>query len=100
MTCFRSTCWRQPAQSRSSIAISESSEDSAAVREGAGRVHRSLQPSPAAQGLDQRVPCPPADTIVTLGGPVERRDRLGALLHEYTRTAQYLKQALRWLMML
>ena len=39
------------------------------------------------QGLDQRVPFPPADAIVTLGGPVERRDRLGGLLHEYARAA-------------
>ena len=39
------------------------------------------------QGLDQRVASPPADTIVTLGGRVERRDRLGGLLHEYARAA-------------
>jgi len=39
------------------------------------------------QGLDQRVPSPPADTVVILGGPVERRDRLGGLLHEYARAA-------------
>jgi putative transposase len=39
------------------------------------------------QGLDQRVPCPPADTIVTLGGPVQRCDRLGGLLHEVARAA-------------
>jgi len=39
------------------------------------------------QGLDQRVPCPPADTIVTLAGRVERRDCLGGLLHEYAQVA-------------
>ncbi len=39
------------------------------------------------QGLEQRVPCPPADPIVTLGSQVERRDRLGGLLHEYRRAA-------------
>src|SRR5215831_18163332 len=33
------------------------------------------------QGLDQRVPCPPTDTIVILGGSVERRDRLGQVRH-------------------
>ena len=39
------------------------------------------------QGLDQRVPSQPAGTIVTLVGPVERRDRIRGLLHEYARAA-------------
>jgi putative transposase len=39
------------------------------------------------QGLEPRVPCPPADPIATLGRQVERRDRLGGLLHEYRRAA-------------
>ncbi|HKF18651.1 MAG TPA: integrase core domain-containing protein, partial [Candidatus Dormibacteraeota bacterium] len=39
------------------------------------------------QGLDQRLPWPPADVIPLPTGPVERRDRLGGLLHEYLRAA-------------
>ena len=34
------------------------------------------------QGLEQRVPCPPTDPIVTPGSQVNRRDRLGSLLHD------------------
>jgi putative transposase len=39
------------------------------------------------QGLDQRRPWPPADETVAIDAPVERRDRLGGLLHEYRRAA-------------
>jgi len=39
------------------------------------------------QGLGQRLPWPPADLIPLPIGPVERRDRLGGLLHEYLRAA-------------
>ena len=39
------------------------------------------------QGIDQRRPCEPADVIPLPTGPVERRDRLGGLLHEYSRAA-------------
>jgi len=39
------------------------------------------------QGLDQRIPQPPADVIPLPTGPVERRDRLAGLVHEYFRAA-------------
>jgi len=39
------------------------------------------------QGLDQRVPRPPADVIPLPTRLVERRDRLGGLIHEYFRAA-------------
>jgi hypothetical protein len=39
------------------------------------------------QGLEQRPPCPSPDLAVAEGGLVERRDRLGGLLHEYRRAA-------------
>jgi putative transposase len=39
------------------------------------------------QGLDQRQPCPPTGKIIVMDGPVERRDRLGGVLHEYSRAA-------------
>jgi transposase InsO family protein len=39
------------------------------------------------QGLDQRRPGAAADDIRVTAGPVERRDRLGGLLHEYHRAA-------------
>ena len=39
------------------------------------------------QGLKQRRPDPPLDVIAALAGRVERRDRLGGLIHEYSRAA-------------
>ena len=39
------------------------------------------------QGLEQRRPCEPTQEVRVLTGPVERRDRLGGLLHEYSRAA-------------
>jgi len=39
------------------------------------------------QGLEQRRPDEPADVIPPPIGAVERRDRLGGLLHEYSRAA-------------
>ena len=39
------------------------------------------------QGLGQRRPCEPTQEVRVLTGPVERRDRLGGLLHEYNRAA-------------
>jgi hypothetical protein len=40
------------------------------------------------QGLEQRLPCPPPDPVsLTDASPVERRDRLGGLIHEYRRAA-------------
>jgi putative transposase len=39
------------------------------------------------QGLEQRRPCEPADVVPLPTGRVERRDRLGGLLHEYFRAA-------------
>jgi hypothetical protein len=39
------------------------------------------------QGLGQRRPCVPVDGIVVADGRVERRDRLGGLIHEYGRAA-------------
>jgi hypothetical protein len=39
------------------------------------------------QGLEQRRPDEPVDAIVAAAGRVERRDRLGGLIHEYNRAA-------------
>jgi putative transposase len=39
------------------------------------------------QGFEQRRPYEPADVIPMRNGPVERRDRLGGLLHEYYHAA-------------
>ena len=39
------------------------------------------------QGLEQRRPCEPAEVIPFPTGRVERRDRLGGVLHEYFRAA-------------
>jgi putative transposase len=39
------------------------------------------------QGLEQRTPRSRAPTAISGAGPVERRDRLGGVLHEYTRRA-------------
>jgi putative transposase len=39
------------------------------------------------QGLRLRWPCEPTDEVRVRTGPVECRDRLGGLLHEYRRTA-------------
>ena len=39
------------------------------------------------QGLEQRRPCEPAHVIPLSAGRVERRDRLGGVLHEYFRAA-------------
>ncbi len=39
------------------------------------------------QGRGQRVPCSPTDVTPSTDGQVERRDRLGGLLHEYSRAA-------------
>jgi len=39
------------------------------------------------QGIEQRRPCEPADMIPLPTGRVERRDRLGGVLHEYSRAA-------------
>ena len=39
------------------------------------------------QGLEQRRPCEPAEVIQLPTGQVDRRDRLGGLLHEYFRAA-------------
>jgi putative transposase len=39
------------------------------------------------QGIDQRRPGEPAEVIALPTGPIERRDRLGGLLHEYSRAA-------------
>ena len=39
------------------------------------------------QGIEQRRPCEPADVIPLATGRVERRDRLGGVLHEYSRAA-------------
>jgi putative transposase len=39
------------------------------------------------QGLGQRRPGEPADAVQVTDGPVERRDRLDGLLHEYRRAA-------------
>ena len=38
-------------------------------------------------GLEQRRPCEPADVVPLPTGRVERRDRLGGVLHEYFRAA-------------
>ena len=37
------------------------------------------------QGIEQRRPWPPADEVQLTVGPIERRDRLGGLIHEYRR---------------
>ena len=39
------------------------------------------------QGLGQWPPCRPADVTPSADGRVERRDRLGGLLNEYSRAA-------------
>ena len=39
------------------------------------------------QGLEQRRPDDPPDVIAVAAGRVERRDRLGGLIHEYSRAA-------------
>ena len=39
------------------------------------------------QGLEQRRPYEPDDVVPLPTGRVERRDRLGGLLHEYFRAA-------------
>ena len=39
------------------------------------------------QGIEQRRPCEPAVVIPLPTGPVERRDRLGGVIHEYSRAA-------------
>jgi putative transposase len=39
------------------------------------------------QGIEQRRPCDPAKVIPLQIGRVERRDRLGRVIHEYSRVA-------------
>ena len=39
------------------------------------------------QGIEQRRPCEPANVIPLTTGPIEHRDRLGGVLHEYSRAA-------------
>ena len=39
------------------------------------------------QGIEQRRPCEAANVIPLPTGPIERRDRLGGVLHEYSRAA-------------
>jgi len=39
------------------------------------------------QGIEQRRPCEPAEVVQLPTGPVERRDRLGGIGHEYGRAA-------------
>src|SRR5262245_63614685 len=39
------------------------------------------------QGIEQRRPCEPADVVPLPTGPVELRDRLGGIIHEYSRAA-------------
>ena len=39
------------------------------------------------QGLEQRRPCEPTQEVRVLTGPVERRHRIGGLLHKYSRAA-------------
>ncbi len=39
------------------------------------------------QGLEQRRPCEPANVIPLPTGRVERQDRLGGVIHEYSRAA-------------
>jgi putative transposase len=39
------------------------------------------------QGLQQRRPDFPVDAVAVTAGRVERRDRLGGLIHEYSRAA-------------
>jgi putative transposase len=44
------------------------------------------QPRPH-QGIEQRRPWEPADMVPPPTGPMERRDRLGGIIHEYSRAA-------------
>jgi len=39
------------------------------------------------QGIGQRRPCKPADVVPMPTGPLERRDHLGGVIHEYSRAA-------------
>ena len=39
------------------------------------------------QGIEQRRPCGPAAVVPLPMGPVQRRDRLGGIIHEYSRAA-------------
>jgi putative transposase len=39
------------------------------------------------QGIEQRRPCEPANVVSLPIGPIERRDRLGGIIHEYSRVA-------------
>jgi len=39
------------------------------------------------QGIEQRRPCEPADAVRLSTGPVDRRDRFGGIIHEYSRAA-------------
>jgi putative transposase len=39
------------------------------------------------QGIEQRRPCEPANVVSLPIGPIERRDRLGGIIHEYSRAA-------------
>ena len=39
------------------------------------------------QGIDQRRPCEPANLVPLPTGRIERRDRLGGVIHEYNRAA-------------
>jgi putative transposase len=39
------------------------------------------------QGIDQRRPCEPDNVVVPPSGQIERRDRLGGIIHEYRRKA-------------
>ncbi len=39
------------------------------------------------QGIGQRPPCRSTDVTPSTDGQVERRDRLGGLVHEYSRAA-------------
>ena len=41
----------------------------------------------ARPGIEHRRPCEPADVVPLPAGPVERRDRLGGIIHEYSRAA-------------
>ena len=39
------------------------------------------------QGIEQRQPCEPTEVVPLPTGPVQRRDRLGGIIHEYCRAA-------------
>jgi putative transposase len=39
------------------------------------------------QGIDQRRPCEPVNRVPLPTGRIERRDRLGGVIHEYNRAA-------------